>query len=334
MSIPPLVLIEVGDYVFNSSRRLGCSQLVDVVQKSTGKLHCGKLIVKEKMPEFLQQEGLVYQVLRKHPHPNIQLPTAVVEGDEYCGIIFPSLGEDCHSYARRSAAGLPEREARPLFRDMVSIVEHLHAHRIVVRDLRLGKFFLKNSARVTAVLSDFDSAQVVSRSSPFLTDRKGSPAFVGPEVVVAPSYDGAAADMWSLGVVLFLLLRGSYPFHDPHPATLFQKIQQGHAAVSFPASMSESARDVICSLLTKEPHLRPTASQLAKDLWVSAPSTYVAPPHPFYLCFAPVAQLTQQQQQQQQQHKRNSPDVAVASSSKRVRAASIPAEGEGEELSV
>jgi hypothetical protein len=107
----------------------------------------GKLIAREKMPEFLQQEGLVYQVLRAHPHPNIQLPTAIVEGADYCGVIFPSLSEDCHSYMRRSAPGLPEREARPLFRDIVSIVEHLHAHRIVLRDLRLGKFFLKNTAR-------------------------------------------------------------------------------------------------------------------------------------------------------------------------------------------
>jgi serine/threonine protein kinase len=118
------------------------------------------------------------------------------------------------------------------------------------------------------------------------------------------------------------------------PATLFQKIQQGHAAVAFPASMSESARDVICSLLTKEPHLRPTAAQLARDLWITTPSSFVAPPHPFFLCFAPVdkAACPPPSVQQAAATKRSSPDTSSPSSSssasKRTRAPSVPAEGE------
>jgi len=274
----PFSTLELGGYVFDCTRRLGVSQLMEVKNKHTGVAHCGKLIPKANVPLFLQTEGLVYQVLKAKPHPNIMLPTAVVDGEEYCGVVFDAVFEDLHSYVRRSGSGLCEREAKPFFRTLVSAVSHLHSLRIVLRDIRLGKVFFKDPSSQQIVLADLECAQVVSRSSPYMTDRKGSPAFVSPEVVVSPSYDGACADMWALGVVLYILLQGRYPFHDSHPATLFQKIQQGHHAVYFPSSMGESSRDIICSVLVREPHLRLTAGQLMKDLWLNEASVCLAGP--------------------------------------------------------
>jgi carbon catabolite-derepressing protein kinase len=219
-----------------------------------------------KLAEFLQLEGAVHKVLRTHPHPNILQPVNIINGVELSAVVFPSVGDDLHTYVR-ARKGLPEREARPIFRSILSAVNHCHTHRIVFRDLRLGKIFFKGHSRTDVTVGDMDGAQVVSHSSPFLTDRKGSPAFVSPEVVMSQSYDGAAADMWALGVILYIMLTGTYPFQDSHPASLFHKIQQGHSAVFFPTSMSEGARDIIRSLLVKEPHLRLTAAELMSDLW-------------------------------------------------------------------
>ena len=95
------------------------------------------------MPDFLRLEGAVYKVLRTHPHPNILLPSHVVSGKSFNGVIFPAIqDEDLHARAR-ILKGFPERIARPMFRSIVSAVQHCHKHRIVVRDLRLGKVFLK-----------------------------------------------------------------------------------------------------------------------------------------------------------------------------------------------
>ena len=87
--------------------------------------------------------------------------------------------------------------------------------------------------------------------------------------MVSHSYDGAAADMWALGVSLFILLTGSCPFRDSNAANLFQKIKRGHSAVVFPSSMSAAARDIIRRLLVTEPHMRLTADELIDDLWLS-----------------------------------------------------------------
>jgi len=265
-SCPAVDHYELNGFEFGLGK-LGCTQLVEA--RKGDELYCGKLIPNAKLPEFLQSEGRVHKVLRAHPHPNILAPVCVASGKEVSGVILPSIAEDLHTVARMQK-GFRETDAKAIFHSIVSAVHHCHKHRIVIRDLRLGKFFLKKGTR-DVVLADLDSAQVVSPSSPFLSDRKGSPAFVSPEVVVSQSYDGASADMWALGVVLYILLTGTYPFRDSHPANLFQKIQQGHAAVVFPPTMSEAARDIIRRLLVKEPHLRLTAEELSKDLWFAVP---------------------------------------------------------------
>lgn len=270
-SSPAVDHFELNGFEFGFGK-LGCTQLVEA--RKGDELYSGKLIPSAKLPEFLQTEGRVHKVLRAHPHPNILAPVCVVSGKEVSGVIMPSVGDDLHTLARMQK-GFREAEAKVIFHSIVSAVRHCHKHRIVIRDLRLGKFFFKKGTR-EVFLADLDSAQLVSPTSPFLSDRKGSPAFVSPEVVVSQSYDGAAADMWALGVVLYILLTGTYPFRDSHPANLFQKIQQGHAAVIFPPSMSEAARDIIRRLLVKEPHLRMTAEELSKDLWFAVLSKFTS----------------------------------------------------------
>jgi len=259
--------VDLGGFTFYSAARHGCAHLVRVQQPASTQEFCGKLIPTDKLPEFLQQEGSVHKVLRTHPHPNILQPVAVVTGADVQGVVFPPVGEDLHSYVR-ARKSLPEREAKAIFRSILSAVVHCHKHRVVLRDLRLGKIFFKHGSSTEIVIGDLDGAQVVSRASPFLSDRKGSPAFVSPEVLISQAFDGAAADMWALGVILYILLTGTYPFQDTQLATLFHKIQQGHAAVHFPSTMSEAARDIIRGLLVKEPHLRLTAAEVQADLWL------------------------------------------------------------------
>lgn len=94
-----------------------------------------------------------------------------------------------------------------------------------------------------------------------LGEKHGCPAYVSPEVLTTDSkYSGKSADCWSLGVILFTMLAGRYPFHDPNPSSLIGKIRRGLFHV--PNSLSRELKCVIASLLRRDPKERMTTQDL------------------------------------------------------------------------
>lgn len=104
-----------------------------------------------------------------------------------------------------------------------------------------------------------------------LTDRHGCPAYVSPELLTngKGSYSGRAADIWSLGVSLYTMLIGRYPFQDTQPAALFAKIRRG--AFSLPDWLSPQAKCLIGCMLRKSPAERLEASELLMHPWLTNP---------------------------------------------------------------
>lgn len=102
-----------------------------------------------------------------------------------------------------------------------------------------------------------------------LTDRHGCPAYVSPELLTngKGSYAGRAADVWSLGVSLYTMLVGRYPFQDTQPAVLFAKIRRG--TYSLPDWLSPRARCLVGCMLRKSPCERLRASELLMHPWLS-----------------------------------------------------------------
>lgn len=103
-----------------------------------------------------------------------------------------------------------------------------------------------------------------------MSDTHGCPAYVSPEILSGSApYSGKMADMWSLGVMLYTMLVGRYPFHDPDPATLFSKIRRGQCCL--PEGLSPKAKCLLHSLLRKEPCERLTATELLAHPWFQHP---------------------------------------------------------------
>ena len=90
------------------------------------------------------------------------------------------------------------------------------------------------------------------------------------------SYSGRAADLWSLGVILYTLLVGHYPFFDTNPQNLFEKIRSGYYNV--PDSVSYLVRTLISSLLCYDPERRVSARAILEHPWFSQASDEPLPP--------------------------------------------------------
>lgn len=107
-------------------------------------------------------------------------------------------------------------------------------------------------------------------SNDYMSDTHGCPAYVSPEILSSSApYSGKMADVWSLGVMLYTMLVGRYPFHDPDPAALFSKIRRGQCCL--PEGLSPKARCLLQSLLRKEPCERLTAAELLAHPWFHQP---------------------------------------------------------------
>ena len=119
------------------------------------------------------------------------------------------------------------------------------------------------------LLTDLDDAVLLPEGSEMLEERHGCPAYVAPEMLVPNTYSGKAADLWSVGVILYTLLVGHYPFFDVSPQALFFKIRSGHYLI--PEHVSYLARSLISSLLSYNPQRRPRAKIILEHPWLANP---------------------------------------------------------------
>uniref|UniRef100_A0AAZ3NQI4 Protein kinase domain-containing protein n=2 Tax=Oncorhynchus tshawytscha TaxID=74940 RepID=A0AAZ3NQI4_ONCTS len=214
--------------------------------------------------------------VRLLPHDNICRIAEVITGEHSVFVFFQRNYGDMHSYVR-TCKRLQEEEAVLFFRQMAVAVAHCHEHGVVLRDLKLRKFVFVDQQRTKLVLQNLEDSCLLHGDDDSLTDKHGCPAYVGPEILNSHhSYSGKAADVWSLGVVLYTMLVGRYPFQDVEPAALFSKIRRGTFTV--PESLSVRAKSLVCCMLRKAPLERLEASELLLHPWLNC-SNNTTPPN-------------------------------------------------------
>lgn len=160
---------------------------------------------------------------------------------------------------------LSEREALSIFYNVVCVVNQLHEANVIHRDLKLGNIVLDlRSRKVT--LTNFCLGKHLMNDNDLLKDQRGSPAYISPDVLSGKPYSGKPSDMWALGVVLFTMLYGQFPFYDNAPHELFQKIKLADYSLPDDGRVSEDTKTLIRKLLVTNPKERMTAKQVKDGL--------------------------------------------------------------------
>ncbi|CAL8068867.1 unnamed protein product [Orchesella dallaii] len=158
-----------------------------------------------------------------------------------------------------------ESYAIRIFYKVVKIVERIHKLNIVHRDLKLGTMIL-NKATGEVKLANFCLSVHQTSDNDRLRDQRGSPSYISPDVIVGKPYAGKPSDMWALGVSLYAMLYGKYPFHASSPSDLFRKIKTGQFEIPVDFNVSYKTVELIKSLLVLNPLERPTASKVVKTV--------------------------------------------------------------------
>ena len=160
-----------------------------------------------------------------------------------------------HYIKKKQGQKLDEFECRTIFKQLVEAVAYLHQLNICHRDLKLDNVLIDDQKNVKLI--DFGFS-VVCGSDQRLGLFCGTPHYMDPDIARKREYLGQPADVWALGVVLFILLTGKLPFFGEFEGDLFRKIQK--AKYEFPKGTSNESKNVIKRIFNVDSGSRVTAS--------------------------------------------------------------------------
>jgi serine/threonine-protein kinase SRK2 len=245
-----------------------------LVNKRTRQQFAGKFIRLNQITEDVEREILNHRLL---DHENIIrfIEVYTTEKDLVVVMELASRGE---LFGVLDNGPLPEAAARPLFRQLISAMNHCHVNHVMHRDLKLENILLhaEGSGRPVLKIADFGfSKHLLNHST--ANSCKGSPDYIAPEVISAgwsregSKYDGKMADTWSCGVILFLLVTATYPFEavpGDKTRTIKQNIRLG--LYQFPPGIRLSGEcfNLIQRILCPDPLQRITIPEIQQHSWL------------------------------------------------------------------
>ncbi|KAL8802673.1 MAG: hypothetical protein Q9223_006519 [Gallowayella weberi] len=217
-----------------------------------------KKLISRDMAGRVEREIQYLQLLR-HPHI-IKLYTVITTPADII-MVLEYAGGELFDYLVKNGK-MAEAKARRFFQQIVCAVEYCHRHKIVHRDLKPENLLL--DADLNVKIADFGLSNIMTDGN-FLKTSCGSPNYAAPEVISGKLYAGPEVDVWSCGVILYVLLVGRLPFDDEFIPALFKKISAG--TYNTPHYLSSGARHIIHKMLKVNPVQRITVQEIRQDEW-------------------------------------------------------------------
>ncbi|KAG0282218.1 NUAK SNF1-like kinase 2, partial [Linnemannia gamsii] len=196
-------------------------------------------------------------------HPNIVDVKTVMEDDYRILIVMENLtGGELFDYISNKGS-LDEKEARRIFQQIVLAINYCHENNVVHRDLKPENILLDSERNVRVADFGFGNNWHKDRH---LTTYCGSPFYAAPEMVSGTPYIGPETDVWSLGVILYVLVCGRLPFDASDLPALFAQIKRGN--YQKPREGSIDVCSLIHRMLTVDPKRRATLADVLRSRWM------------------------------------------------------------------
>ncbi|KAJ9693889.1 hypothetical protein PVL29_009718 [Vitis rotundifolia] len=272
-----LVLKNKTDHLkehYNLGRELGHGQFGTTflcVEKETGKEYACKSIAKRKLLTRDDIEDVRREIQIMHHlagHSNIISIKGAYEDAVAVHLVMELCtgGELFDRIVKRGH--YTERKAAQLARTIIGVVEACHSLGVMHRDLKPENFLFVNEQEESPLKTIDFGLSVFFKPGEIFTDVVGSPYYVAPEVL-RKCY-GPEADVWSVGVIIYILLSGVPPFWAESEQEIFQEVLHGDLNFSSDPwpHISESAKDLIRRILVRDPKKRLTAHEVLCHPWI------------------------------------------------------------------
>lgn len=229
----------------------------------------------DRVNRYVEAEILNHRMLR-HPHV-IEFKEVFLTSEFICIVMEYAAGGNLFTYVQR-AVRLKEPAARWFFQQLVIGLDYCHRRGVVNRDIKLENTLLQMVSGLPLPLlkiCDFGYSKAHFMSAP--KSKVGTLAYMAPEVIkTTGNYDGKQSDIWSCGVMLYVMMFGQYPFESPQAGQIAQTQRVQHMMnrilamqwnIPHDADISVECKDLLCRMLVPEPSQRITMQQIQHHPW-------------------------------------------------------------------
>lgn len=255
---------------YEVGRLLGCGAFAKVYYGrniKTGQSVAIKVISKKKIAGTNLMANIKREIaiMGRLRHPNIVRMYEVLacKAKIYFVIEFAKGGE---LFAKVAKGRFSEELSRKYFQQLVSAVGYCHSRGVYHRDLKPENLLVDEHGCLK--VTDFGLSAVKDQIRPddgLLHTLCGTPSYVAPEILSKKGYNGATVDVWSCGVILYVLTAGYLPFNDPNLMAMYRKIYKGEFRC--PKWMSSELKRFLGRLLETNPKTRITIDEIIRDPW-------------------------------------------------------------------
>ena len=241
------------------------SKVKIATELATGKEYAMKIVKKNTIndPEVDKQIIREVSILHTIKHPNVvQLHAAFKSKKKYYlildladgGELFDKLVDD---------GPLPENEARKYFQQLIDALDCIHRHHAVHRDLKPENLLLDREGNLK--VTDFGLSAVSLTSAEVFKTRCGTPNYVAPEIFSPSGYHGPPVDIWSAGLILYVMLTASLPFDGDSVESVIGKVLD--EPLGIPMDIPDGAASLIEKIIVRDPEQRATIADIRNDEW-------------------------------------------------------------------
>ncbi|XP_028821353.1 serine/threonine-protein kinase SIK2 isoform X2 [Denticeps clupeoides] len=258
--------VRVGFYDIERTLGKGNFAVVKLARHRITKTEVAIKIIDKSQLDAVNLEKIYREVkiMKMLDHPHIIKLYQVMETKNMLYLVteYAKNGEIFDYLANHGR--LSEPEARRKFWQILSAVEYCHNCNIVHRDLKAENLLL--DVHMNIKIADFGFANFFRHGEPLAT-WCGSPPYAAPEVFEGQQYEGPQLDIWSMGVVLYVLVCGALPFDGPSLPILRQRVLEGRFRI--PYFMTEDCEHLIRRMLVLDPSKRLSLSQIKEHRWMA-----------------------------------------------------------------
>lgn len=241
------------------------SVVIKVQHKATNEFFAAKVVSRKSILEtgqfpYFERE---VRVLQRITHPNIVKVNDVVYLDELIIVVMDYCENGDLLTFMREQTQLTLPICRQLFYQLAQAVGAIHKRQIAHRDIKPENIFLDSN--YVLKLGDFGLSQEI-KNNRLLSTLCGTLYYAAPEVIKGEMYDGQKADIWSLGILLFVMNVGSLPWQSIKSAGITEEIIRGH--IYIPDNVTPEVKDIIQKCTILDPQGRPSIMDLLKMPWI------------------------------------------------------------------